>query len=101
MSEPILNPTSVSSRLSFSLCQISCVAEDPATDVEFPKTLKLPGTPELTLLGLGVRTVSFLGIRVYSVGFYADLNRPDLRVSVTLSHTFTPHSSFSVRSVLT
>ncbi|KAG8757512.1 hypothetical protein FRC14_001989 [Serendipita sp. 396] len=50
--------------------------KDPATDVEFPTTLDLPGTPPLTLLGLGVRTVSFLGLKVYSVGFYADLNQP-------------------------
>ncbi|KAG5648211.1 hypothetical protein DXG03_006166 [Asterophora parasitica] len=35
----------------------------------------------MTLVGCGVRTVSFLGIKVYSVGFYADLNNPDLKIS--------------------
>lgn len=34
----------------------------------------------MELVGLGVRTVSFLGIKVYSVGFYADLNNPNLKV---------------------
>ncbi|KAB5592621.1 Chalcone domain-containing protein [Ceratobasidium theobromae] len=49
--------------------------EDPATSIAFPTILKLEGEPEMTLLGLGVRTVSFLGIRVYSVAFYADLSK--------------------------
>ena len=31
-------------------------------------------------MGVGVRTVSFLGIKVYSVGFYADLANPKLSV---------------------
>lgn len=55
-------------------------SEDPATDVVFPTTLELPGTPKLSLLGLGVRTVSFLGIKVYSVGFYADLRQAGFTV---------------------
>lgn len=49
-----------------------------------PSKIKLP---ELTLLGVGVRTVSFLGIKVYSVGFYADLENPDLKVDVFLDNT--------------
>jgi len=56
--------------------------EDPATEVAFPTELELPGTPKLSLLGLGVRTVSFLGIRVYSVGFYADLRQPMFEVGL-------------------
>ncbi|KAF8587288.1 hypothetical protein K439DRAFT_1338370 [Ramaria rubella] len=51
--------------------------KDPATNLEFPKTLRIPSRfslPEYTLLGVGVRKVSFLGINVYSVGFYADLD---------------------------
>jgi hypothetical protein len=35
----------------------------------------------MTLVGVGVRTVSFLGIQVYSVAFYADLENPNLNVS--------------------
>ncbi|KAH0607056.1 uncharacterized protein H6S33_003044 [Morchella sextelata] len=35
----------------------------------FPKTLRLGGT-EYALVGLGIRTVSFLGIEVYVVGLY-------------------------------
>ena len=58
---------------------------DPATSISFPKSMKMPEkiklSSPLTLVGVGVRTVSFLGIRVYSVGFYADLNNPNLKAS--------------------
>ncbi|EJF66456.1 hypothetical protein DICSQDRAFT_130726 [Dichomitus squalens LYAD-421 SS1] len=54
---------------------------DPATSIAFPNTLKIQSKtplPTFTLMGVGVRTVSFLGIKVYSVGFYADLSNPSL-----------------------
>ena len=58
---------------------------DPATSISFPKSMKMPEnirlSSPLTLVGVGVRTVSFLGIRVYSVGFYADLNNSSLKAS--------------------
>jgi len=60
------------------------VPVDPATFIAFPTTLRLPSKvplPNFTLIGVGVRTVSFLGIKVYSVGFYADLENPNLKVS--------------------
>ncbi|KAJ9124217.1 hypothetical protein QFC22_001015 [Naganishia vaughanmartiniae] len=47
---------------------------DPATSISFPQTLKslaLPGS-SLSLVGLGVRTVSFLRVKVYSAGFYLE-----------------------------
>ncbi|KAI8995383.1 chalcone-flavanone isomerase-domain-containing protein [Trametes punicea] len=56
---------------------------DPATSIEFPKKLKIQSRtplPTFTLMGVGVRTVSFLGIKVYSVGFYADLTDPILDI---------------------
>ncbi|KAI0670172.1 chalcone-flavanone isomerase-domain-containing protein [Trametes maxima] len=56
---------------------------DPATSIAFPATLKIQSKtplPSFTLLGVGVRTVSFLGIKVYSVGFYADLANPNLAI---------------------
>ncbi|KAI0724278.1 chalcone-flavanone isomerase-domain-containing protein [Cerioporus squamosus] len=56
---------------------------DPATSIAFPTTLKIQSKtplPTFTLMGVGVRTVSFLGIKVYSVGFYADLSNPDLAI---------------------
>lgn len=56
---------------------------DPATSIEFPKELRVPSRfplPPHSLLGVGARAVSFLGINVYSVGFYADLTNPKLRV---------------------
>ncbi|KZV77587.1 hypothetical protein PENSPDRAFT_672890 [Peniophora sp. CONT] len=55
---------------------------DPDTSIAFPRTLTVQSKvklPTYTLLGCGVRTVSFLGIKVYSVGFYADLSNPKLR----------------------
>ena len=36
--------------------------------------------PDMTLLGVGVRKVSFLKVKVYSIGFYADLSNPNLKV---------------------
>lgn len=57
---------------------------DPATSIAFPNTLVIPSKaplPKFSLVGVGVRTVSFLGIKVYSVGFYADLDNPRLNVS--------------------
>ncbi|KIJ68676.1 hypothetical protein HYDPIDRAFT_53356, partial [Hydnomerulius pinastri MD-312] len=59
---------------------------DPATSIEFPKELRIPSRfplPKYSLVGVGVRTVSFLGIQVYSVGFYADLANPKLNIPVT------------------
>ncbi|TFK23085.1 hypothetical protein FA15DRAFT_688054 [Coprinopsis marcescibilis] len=56
---------------------------DPATSIEFPKAISVQAKtkiPPLQLVGLGVRTVSFLGIKVYSVGFYADLSNVNLKI---------------------
>ncbi|KAF9036496.1 hypothetical protein BDZ89DRAFT_1061803 [Hymenopellis radicata] len=61
---------------------------DAATGIAFPKSIRITNkahAPTMTLIGLGVRTVSFLGIKVYSVGFYADLNNPDLKLSESMS----------------
>ena len=47
---------------------------DSSTSIPFPislSPLSLPASsPTLSLVGLGVRTVSFLKVKVYSVGFY-------------------------------
>jgi hypothetical protein len=72
----------VGSRCTLSLLlNFATYTVDPATSIKFPTVLRLEGEPEMTLLGVGVRTVSFLSIRVYSVGFYADLANVDLKVS--------------------
>jgi hypothetical protein len=58
---------------------------DPATSIEFPTVLRIPSKgalPPFTLIGLGVRVVSFLKIKVYSVAFYADLSNPNLKVTI-------------------
>ncbi|KAL9937545.1 hypothetical protein V8E36_003954 [Tilletia maclaganii] len=61
---------------------IPATRKDPATGTELPETLPLPlslgsssgsGAGPLGLIGLGVRTVSFLSVRVYVAGVYADL----------------------------
>ena len=64
---------------------------DPATSIAFPTSLKIQSKtplPTFTLMGVGVRTVSFLGIKVYSVGFYADLSNPNLAVRVLSADPF-------------
>ncbi|KAH9178671.1 chalcone-flavanone isomerase-domain-containing protein [Lactarius sanguifluus] len=61
---------------------------DPATSIEFPAVLRIPskGTlPPFTLIGVGVRVVSFLKIKVYSVAFYADLSNPNLKIPPSAS----------------
>lgn len=61
---------------------------DPSTSISFPATLRIPSKlsyPPLTLLGLGVRKVSFLGIKVYSVAFYADLDNPNLKITLDMN----------------
>lgn len=61
---------------------------DPATFIEFPTTLRIPFKgllPEFTLIGVGVRTVSFLRIKVYSAAFYADLTNPNLKIPSSAS----------------
>ncbi|KAF8344322.1 chalcone-flavanone isomerase-domain-containing protein, partial [Cantharellus anzutake] len=45
---------------------------EPETCVRFPSTIQPPSCPPLTLVGLGVRVVSFLKLKVYAVGFYAE-----------------------------
>jgi len=67
---------------------------DPSTSITFPKTMHIPSRvpiPDLSLIGVGVRTVSFLGIKVYSVAFYADLNSPTLQVPSRFSPRSTPY----------
>ncbi|KAH9823947.1 chalcone-flavanone isomerase-domain-containing protein [Melampsora americana] len=48
---------------------------DPDTQLEFSNRLESNQTDDqesLRLIGVGVRTVSFLNIKVYSIGFYVD-----------------------------
>ncbi|KAJ6604292.1 chalcone isomerase [Mycena vulgaris] len=58
------------------------------TGIAFPRTVRVPSqfkTPPLELIGLGVRTVSFLGIQVYSIAFYADLSSPTLHIPPSMA----------------
>ncbi|KAG9018244.1 hypothetical protein FRB90_011750 [Tulasnella sp. 427] len=54
---------------------------EPSSGIEFPKiiTFKSPQTLPLTLMAVGIRTVSFLKIQVYAIAFYADLTKVDLK----------------------
>ncbi|KAI8452801.1 chalcone-flavanone isomerase-domain-containing protein [Phakopsora pachyrhizi] len=48
---------------------------DPSTQIGFPSQLEsdlIKTNEPLRLIGLGVRTVSFLSVKVYVAGFYAD-----------------------------
>ena len=57
----------------FTLSVHKLTAADTATDMSFPIELTLTTpTPLLSLVGLGVRTVSFLRVKVYSAGFYVE-----------------------------
>ncbi|RDB28414.1 Altered inheritance of mitochondria protein 18, mitochondrial [Hypsizygus marmoreus] len=61
---------------------------DPATSIAFPTVMRIPSKikiPTMPLVGLGVRTVSFLGLKVYSIGFYADLDNPDLKIPLDMN----------------
>lgn len=61
---------------------------DADTGIAFPRTVRVPSqfkTGPMELVGLGVRTVSFLGIQVYSIGFYADLASPTLKITPAMS----------------
>jgi hypothetical protein len=55
---------------------------DPSTSLPFPISLSPPSlpasSPALALVGLGVRTVSFLKVKVYSVGFYTAASAREL-----------------------
>jgi len=62
------------------------ITVDPSTSLELPSVLRLASTPPLTLLGLGVRTVSFLRVKVYVVGFYADLDNVDTKALQALEN---------------
>ncbi|OCB91636.1 Chalcone-flavanone isomerase [Sanghuangporus baumii] len=74
------------------------VRKDPATGIEFPEALVIPSRvrlPPFQLVGLGVRTVSFVNLKVYSVAFYADLSNlkipenltPDEKIDFVISNT--------------
>ncbi|KAI0076277.1 hypothetical protein K474DRAFT_1663261 [Panus rudis PR-1116 ss-1] len=68
--------------------KVDDVTVDQATSIAFPNTLRIPSKaplPTFKLVGVGVRTVSFLGIKVYSVGFYADLDNPKLNIPKSAS----------------
>ncbi|KAF8309966.1 chalcone-flavanone isomerase-domain-containing protein [Cantharellus anzutake] len=58
--------------LSLEEAPESSIRVEPETCVRFPSTIQPPSCPPLTLVGLGVRVVSFLKFKVYAVGFYAE-----------------------------
>ncbi|KAI6037863.1 chalcone-flavanone isomerase-domain-containing protein [Pisolithus marmoratus] len=63
---------------------------DPGTSTAFPKTLRTPSKfplQKFSLVGVGTRTVSLFGFKVYSVGFYVDLNDQKLKVNHIVRNT--------------
>ncbi|KPV78455.1 uncharacterized protein RHOBADRAFT_41001 [Rhodotorula graminis WP1] len=51
---------------------------DPTTKTPFPTRLTSPDGTQLRLVGTGVRTVSFLAVKVYAVAFYVSERELDL-----------------------
>ncbi|KAK8843440.1 hypothetical protein IAR55_007097 [Kwoniella newhampshirensis] len=63
---------------------------DPDTSIAFPLTFTTTSpSPSLTLVGLGVRKVSFLRVKVYSAGFYLDERFTNDLHNIPGWHTFT------------
>jgi hypothetical protein len=59
---------------------------DPTTSTPFPHRLVAPdGKTHLRLVGTGVRTVSFLNIRVYTAAFYVSEPELDAALAGTLA----------------
>ncbi|WWD06472.1 hypothetical protein V865_004562 [Kwoniella europaea PYCC6329] len=71
---------------------------DPDTNIQFPldlsSTLSTP-SPILSLVGLGVRKVSFLRVKVYSAGFYLD------EVAIQDLHNIQGWHNFTAQHLLT
>jgi hypothetical protein len=89
----VFSPTTIylDSQITKALAQENAEEDlvvDPATSIAFPKTMRIPSNiriPPLTLVGVGVRRVSFLGVKVYSVAFYADLDNQNLVIPRNMS----------------
>jgi hypothetical protein len=84
---------------------------DPETDMRFAPYLQLTtSTSPLALIGLGVRKVSFLRVKVYSAGFYLDEAQCKALDQVsgwqvglffkTLKSSLTPTQDFTAQSLL-
>jgi hypothetical protein len=78
---------------------LELVATGTSTIPHFPKTIYLPSTTEgnqedseYTLLGLGIRTVSFLSIQVYVVGLYVQTSSI-ATLQTNLIHNINPIAS--------
>ncbi|KAE8270845.1 hypothetical protein A4X09_0g1475 [Tilletia walkeri] len=82
--------------------------KDPATGTELPEILSSPvsfrdGKGELSLVGLGVRTVSFLKVRVYVAGLYIDraaLGRAEKEGAVVVKGSEGKSTEETVRDML-
>ncbi|KIM48355.1 hypothetical protein M413DRAFT_440083 [Hebeloma cylindrosporum] len=89
----VLSPTTIylDSQVTKTLVQQNAGEDtivDPATSIAFPKVMRVPSkikVPPLTLVGVGVRKVSFMRVKVYSIAFYADLNNPNLVIPRDMS----------------
>lgn len=70
----VLAPLILAAAVTVSLQQASAdSAVDPETGVVFPVRLQVPGGDAMhTLVGTGVRTKTFLRVKVYAFGLYVD-----------------------------
>lgn len=78
-----INPSSI---VSFEDAKGNLFVKPPTNSPPFPKKVILPGNDskeiEYDLLGVGVRTVSFLSFHVYAVGIYIASKDKDLAHSI-------------------
>ncbi|KAK6429030.1 Altered inheritance of mitochondria protein 18 mitochondrial [Oleoguttula sp. CCFEE 5521] len=80
--------------------EVELVETGTSSVPHFPRTIRIPaaaGEEQYTLLGLGIRTVSFLSIQVYVAGMYvrtADLSK----LQAQLIHTVNPMASTLIPS---
>ena len=82
-------------RIGYGMGNAHIVPVDPDTEVQFPISFTpTTSTPPLHFVGLGVRKVSFLRVKVYSAAFYVEESvikrlhhAPGWHVSQELSNT--------------
>jgi hypothetical protein len=65
-------PVAVTAALAAGSSLTAQTVTERSSGVEFPVTLTAPGGGEHTLMGTGIRTKTFLKVKVYAFGLYVD-----------------------------
>lgn len=72
MRRPLLSVLSALALLGVALPAGAQTVEEPSSKVPFPVTLQAPGGGTQALAGTGIRTKTFLKVKVYAFGLYVD-----------------------------